>query len=116
VPLNTDFLAGGLEESEIGKEVIVIFGFPVDFGKVDFTWVNHIKDLAVNGTRAEGLNFGDINLIEGKKYLKEGVDPGEDFGLGDKVAFVHDAELLFLHLVNLSGKEDIILMNKICRI
>jgi hypothetical protein len=116
VPLDTDFLAGGLKESEIGEELIVVFGFPVNFGKVDFPGVNHIENLAVNGAGAEGLNFGDIDLSEWKRYLKEGIDPGEDFRLGDKVSFIHDAELLFLHLRDLSGKEDIILMNKICRI
>lgn len=48
-----------------------------------------------------------------KKYLEEGVDPGEDFGLGYEIAFVHDAELLFLHGQCLrvgednSGREDI---------
>lgn len=59
---NSDFFAGSLEESEVSKELIIVFGFPVDFGKVNFSRMDNVKNLAIDRARAKGLDFGDIDL------------------------------------------------------
>lgn len=64
IPLDSNLFTGGLKEPEVGKEVIIVFGFPVDFSQVDFSRVYDVKDLTIDWARAEGLDFGDIDLNE----------------------------------------------------
>jgi hypothetical protein len=47
MPLDSDFFAGGLEKSEVSEELIIVFGFPVDFGKVDFSGMDNVKNLTI---------------------------------------------------------------------
>lgn len=58
--LDADFVEGVLEESEIVDELVLALGFPVDFGHGDFARVDHIYNLAVYGSWAQLLNFGEI--------------------------------------------------------
>eukprot|EP00178_Gracilaria_changii_P010913 TRINITY_DN31575_c0_g1_i2.p1 TRINITY_DN31575_c0_g1~~TRINITY_DN31575_c0_g1_i2.p1 ORF type:complete len:147 (-),score=1.35 TRINITY_DN31575_c0_g1_i2:37-477(-) len=50
ISFDADFIEGVLKNTIISYELIVIFGFPVDFSDSDFTRMNHIDDLAIDSS------------------------------------------------------------------
>ena len=60
ISFNTCFLEGSLKDFEVVDELILSFGFPVDFGHVNFAWMDNINNLAVDWTSSKLFYFGGV--------------------------------------------------------
>lgn len=61
-----------LQNFEIADELVLELGLPVDFGHGEFAGIENVGELAVDGPRAQLLNFGETGL-------QKIVDPVEQF-------------------------------------
>jgi len=62
VPFDADLVEGVLEQSEIVDELVLTPGLPVDLGHGHFARVHYIDDLAVDGSRTQLLDLGQVQL------------------------------------------------------
>ena len=65
-----------LKEFVVVDELVLGFGFEVEFGRRDAAGVEGVEDLAVGDAGAQLLDFGEGGV-------GEGVDPGEQLGAGE---------------------------------
>ena len=61
---------GLLQNFEVVEVLILKFGFPVNFGKGDFPWVDNIQQLAIESTCTKLLYFCNI-------AFEKSVDPDQ---------------------------------------
>ena len=74
--INPKFSETLLEEFVVVDELVLGFGFEVEFGRGDAAGVEGVEDLAVGDAGAELLDFGEGGV-------GEGVDPGEQLAAGE---------------------------------
>ena len=76
VLIYSEFSETLLKEFVVVDELVLGFGFEVEFGRRDAAGVEGVEDLAVGDAGAQLLDFGEGGV-------GEGVDPGEQLGAGE---------------------------------
>lgn len=64
-----------LQQFKVAYKLVVVFSLPVDFGKLNFSRVEEVNELAVYGSCAELLDLGQVGF-------EEFIDPGEKLASG----------------------------------
>lgn len=68
--LDSEFVEAVLEHAKVVHELVVVFGFPIDFGEVDFAGVDDVEDLAVDAATAQLLDLGNVELPRPRSTLR----------------------------------------------
>ena len=63
--LDAQAVEAGLQDLEVGDELVVQARLPVDLGDRDLARVDDVHDLAVDVAGAEGLDSGHVDLRGG---------------------------------------------------